>query len=332
MSVLLSALNLGSVPHLVSRAAGRAASVRRLVLIAALLAAATVLAAGDTLANGDCEPGDDDGAVAEPQIVARAAEISIPQPTASVPLDRDITLDLPFISRDRHGYRTLPPLGQLDITVTGPDGEQVDKERISVSQPKGEDGYAQIRVTIMGAEQPLPPGRYTVRAQYGDLVAEFQFDVAGPPATIQLRVDANTSYYVRSSVLTVTATVLDANGVIVPDGAEVDFTVEGDLAVRNVASHTDETTTSGEASARYIITGDAGTATFSAKSGEASGSVLVELGASRPRSARSRRPKPSPNRRPARPRSPRPRPGRGAGHRPPKRPPRCCTPSWRSTA
>lgn len=278
MTVRWTALKSSMASRLASAAADRATGLLRLALIAALLAAVVGLTADGARADfGNGDRGSGSGG-AEPQIVERAVEIEIAEPTVSVPTNRDATIELPFTARDRHGYRTLPP-GPLDITVTGPNGEPVDKERIRVSRPRGDDTHPRIQITVVNADPPLPPGRYTVRATYGDLFAEVQFDIAGPPATIQLRVDANTSYYVRSSVLTVTATVLDANGAIVPDGAEVAFTVEGDLSMRNVARYTDETTTSGKASARYIITGDAGTATFSATSGEASGSVLVELGA-----------------------------------------------------
>lgn len=280
MSGRLNALKLVLGSQLASGAAACATGVLRLMLIAALLAAVAGLAIDGALADnyGNTE-GNGSGAGAGgagTPAVERAVEIEIAESTVSLPPDRDATLDLPFTARDRHGYRTLPP-GQLEITVTGPDGEPVDKERIAVSQPRDED--SRIRITVIEAEQPLAPGRYTVRAEYGELLAEVHFYIAGPPETVKLRVDANTSYYVRGSVLTVTATVLDANDAIVPDGQEVAFTVEGELEVRNVASYTDKTTTSGKASARYIITGREGTATFSAKAGEASSSVLVELGA-----------------------------------------------------
>ena len=295
MSGRLTALKLVLGSQLASGAAARATDVLRLMLIAALLAAVAGLAIDGVLAddNGDTRGNGSGSGGAGTFAVERAVEIGIAEPTASLPPDRDATLDLPFTARDRHGYRTLPP-GQLEITVTGPDGEPVDKERIAVSQPR--DDGTRIRITVMGAEQPLAPGRYTVLAEYGELLAEVHFYIAGPPETAQLRVDANTSYYVPGSVLTVTATVLDANDAIVPDGQEVAFTVEGELEVRNVASYTDKTTTSGKASARYIITGREGTATFSARAGEASSSVLVELGAFPPSfdSVASAEPEPEP--------------------------------------
>lgn len=128
------------------------------------------------------------------------------------------------------------------------------------------EGRLQAKVTVLaGAESPLKTGMWTLELSADGLTAKQTFIVGEKAASLTLGEPQGTLDL--GEQVTLTATVLDANDNLVPDGTPVEWTATdiGTTAVM-VRVAADAVTTGGKASARWLVL-NAGRATVRADAG-----------------------------------------------------------------
>ncbi len=197
------------------------------------------------------------------------------------PTDADAdTVRLYVTTSDPSGIATTPPASGVSVTITDPDGDRVDRGRISPSrEPAIMSSGGKHFVTITGhgtPESPLAAGTYTVKVKSGSLEDTAEFVVAGGAATISLEVD-NDAVTVDDDLVSVTATVTDKDGHAVSKGTMVTFNASGNkLVLEAVGDGKAETGDDGTVSQRFFVIGD-GTSRVLVTSGTGAAAVRIDV-------------------------------------------------------
>ena len=171
---------------------------------------------------------------------------------------------------DNEGVALL--INQVNLRVLDADGKRVASNPTAAkAQGKKADGSAdntKVIVTITtSATKAAASGEYTLEATLGSNQKTTQtvtFNVAGPPANIELSADPESAD--EPGLVTLTAVVNDEAGVSVADGTMVKFSALGGGAALITAA--DVATKDGKATATLGVTGP-GTTIVYATSGEA---------------------------------------------------------------
>ena len=171
---------------------------------------------------------------------------------------------------DNEGVALLT--NQVNLRVLDADGERVASNPTAAkAQGKKADGSAdntKVIVTITtSATKAAASGEYTLEATLGSNQKTTQtatFNVAGPPANIELSADPESAD--EPGTATLTAVVTDEAGVSVADGTMVKFSALGGGA--SLITAADVATKDGQATAKLGVTGPGSTIVY-ATSGEA---------------------------------------------------------------
>ena len=198
--------------------------------------------------------------------------------------DRDL-LTLSVAAADQSGSRVDAPTTNLRTRLTGPDGKRVTSG-VEVEWPLGgadsptldADRNRQVRVNVnRAAAQPLANGEYTLEVRAGSLTATQTFTVSGGPASLSLGEIEGT--LAEGEQISLTATVLDADGNPVPNDTPIEWSATdvGTTAVL-VQLSADAKTTDGKASARWLVL-SAGSTAVRAQAGDAADLRLLDVAA-----------------------------------------------------
>ena len=211
-----------------------------------------------------------------------------PQTAANADTDPNDETDPPTVKLlvtavDKAGNSADPLVGGYTITIKDADDKAVAPSKISATQPtKGADNKTNITITGYGtATVPLATGEYTVEVKLGANSDTASFTVSGSAANIDLAIE-NTTVAV-GEVVTVTATVTDADGNKVIEKTPVDFEVAGALTLKLLGADTDGSvgagTKDGVASARALVTMGSGSAAFVVSTGTVYETITVSTDA-----------------------------------------------------
>ena len=216
---------------------------------------------------------------------AATALLNVGTPDAGADQDNRDLLTLSVTAVDKTGYRVDVPTNGLRARLTGPDGERVTSG-IGIEWPLGgadnprldDNGERQVRVNInRAAAQALANGEYTLFLNAGSLTAEQTFTVSGGPAALIL--SAVEGPLAVNQQITLTASVLDADGNPVPNDTPIEWSA-ADVGTTPVliqlAAHAK--TTNGQASASWLVL-SAGAATVRAQAGAAATVRLLDIAA-----------------------------------------------------
>ena len=195
--------------------------------------------------------------------------------------DRD-TLTLAVTAADANGVPVPVPPNASFARLTGPDGASV-RQGVALEWPLRNDdgeplldfhGNRQVRVNVnRAAAQPLANGEYTLEVRAGGLSAEQTFIVSGGAATLTLGELEGT--LAVNEQISLTATVLDAEGQPVPDDTPVEWSAtDVGIAAVLVQLSADAVTRNGKASARWLVLTPGSTA-VRAMSGAAAADVRL---------------------------------------------------------
>ena len=174
--------------------------------------------------------------------------------------DRD-TLTLAVTAADANGVPVPVPANASFARLTGPDGASV-RQGVSLEWPLRDDageplldfhGNRQVRVNVnRAAAQPLANGEYTLEVRAGGLSAEQTVTVSGGAASLTLGELEGT--LAVNEQISLTATVLDAEGQPVPDDTPVEWSAtDVGIAAVLVQLSADARTRNGKASARWLV-------------------------------------------------------------------------------
>ncbi len=176
--------------------------------------------------------------------------------TADTDTDPRDNISFAFTSTDESGNAVLPNADPV-VTIKDPDGALVEgKLNVDSSRTAVTTTISVSVAPSITAANPLKSGTYTIEARDGRLKAESTFVVVGKSETISTEASDMAPSDLGQTV-TVTATVLDAEGENVADGTMVSFTPAGrnagvDVAVRTGAAG-DVATKGGTATATFVI-------------------------------------------------------------------------------
>ena len=227
--------------------------------------------------------------------VGTAGTIALSNPSSSIlniaSADNRDQLTLSVSATDAAGQRAEVPTRSRATTVKGPDGRTVT-QGISVEWPLYVDPNAspqvpaldaennlQARITVSAAAaSALKPGEYTLEVRAGGLRATQTFTVVGEAANVE--VVASESDYRLNDQFTLTATVTNADGSLVPDGTPVSFTTGSEVTGQNkiVQLRSPQGTKSGQASATYVVVAE-GRAWVTVSSGAGNDIWIANVGA-----------------------------------------------------
>jgi hypothetical protein len=166
-------------------------------------------------------------------------------------------------------------LGELDVEIADADGNDVSTTLSDNQRPKA--GTLTRIIEVIGAK--AAPGSYTVTVTLGDDEQTTEIVVAGKVATVEAEVSEST--VAVGDIITVTATVTDADGNLQPDAGTVMFQAVGSLkltglgAAGTAAGRADGTLDDGVATARFVVVDGSGTATIIASVGDVDGVIAV---------------------------------------------------------
>ena len=162
---------------------------------------------------------------------------------------------------------TLTPAQLGDIEITDADGELVTTIDVTPTPQEDAKGVVNpfaVRLTLNATD--ADPGTYTLSVGFGDNDAEtVEIVVAGKVADVALETSAATVEI--GDIITLTATVTDADGNLSPDVGAVMFQAVGALDLNalgvgatggNVSVDLDD----GSAEARFVVVSGSGTATI----------------------------------------------------------------------
>lgn len=161
---------------------------------------------------------------------------------------------------------TLVPT-QIGVEIFDADDELYTKIESTVTQQKnakGADVSTALRITLRGEE--ADPGTYTVKVTFGDNdPVETTVVVAGKVADVAL--EASKTTVAIGDIITVTATVTDADGNLSPDVGDVAFQAVGALVLNALGKGANGGSVSvgiddGTAMARFVVTNGSGTSTI----------------------------------------------------------------------
>ena len=216
---------------------------------------------------------------------AATALLNVGTPDAGADQDNRDLLTLSVTAVDKTGYRVDVPTNGLRARLTGPDGARV-ASGVDIEWPLGgadnprldDNGERQVRVNInRAAAQALANGEYTLSLNAGSLTAEQTFTVSGGPAALIL--SAVEGPLAVNQQITLTASVLDADGNPVPNDTPIEWSA-ADVGTTPVLIQlaADAKTTNGQASASWLVL-SAGAATVRAQAGDAATVRLLDIAA-----------------------------------------------------
>ena len=228
--------------------------------------------------------------------VGDAETLAISEPTAGLLAhattedgDNRDTLKLTVTAADAAGNDVELPYRAPRATITGPDGKTVTSGLSVVWTEDGDDAdnnhdrftrnaadAVQATITVTApATAPLTTGEYTLELRTDGKTATQTFTVIGAVDSITLG-EPSGSLQVDGRV-SLTATVRDAGGTLVPDGTPVEWSSQnvGSSAVL-VRLAADQVTTDGTATAEYIAV-NAGAAAVKASAGDFADVSLVSI-------------------------------------------------------
>ena len=187
----------------------------------------------------------------------------------------DDTVTLAVTGADSGGIASDPGSG-FSITITDSDGKRVNSDKMVATLGDYAGGKRDVTVTGKGATgAALKAGEYTVKLKKGDLEDTGMFSVAGSAASVTVTASAMSSDSI-GDVITVTATVTDADGNAVSGGTSVMFDVSEDTGLAAIGTgHAGKGTKDGEASVRYAVVG-AGHSVISATADDATGVIVID--------------------------------------------------------
>ncbi len=239
----------------------------------------TFTGSADTISVG--EP---DSALAQTG-TAYEAEIEDNDSTTEVDESKDEVLSsgeakIEVTAVDKAG--NVATLGPTDISVEifDADDELYTKIVSTPTQQVNSKGTAiptAVRITLRGED--ADPGTYTVKVTFGDNdPEEATVVVAGDVKSVELEASATT--VAIGDIITVTATVTDADGNLSPDVGEVDFQAVGALVLNALGKGADGGSVSvaindGAAKARFVVTNGSGTSTIIGSVGGVDGVTSV---------------------------------------------------------
>ena len=189
-------------------------------------------------------------------------------------VDND-TVTLAVTGADSGGIANDPGMG-FSITITDSDGNRVNSDKMVASLGDYAGGKRDVTVTGKGTTgAALKAGEYTVKLKKGDLEGTGMFSVAGSAANVTVTASAMSSDSI-GDVITVTATVTDADGNAVSGGTSVMFDVSEDTGLAAIGTgHAGKGTKDGAASVRYAVVG-AGHSVISATADDATGVIVID--------------------------------------------------------
>ena len=198
--------------------------------------------------------------------------------------DRD-TLTVAVAVADKNGNRVDAPTTGLRARLTGPDGRRVNRG-VELQYPLGgadnptldPNGNQQVRVNVnRAATDKLANGEYTLEVRAGSLSAEQTLTVSGGPASLTLGDIEGT--LAPGEQITLTATVLDAEGNPVPNDTPVEWSAT-DVGVAAVLVQLSAApgTTDGAASATWLVL-SRGSTVVRAQAGDQSGLLQIDVAA-----------------------------------------------------
>ena len=188
--------------------------------------------------------------------------------------DRDAPMiDLLVTAMDKGGNSVAPNLSGYTITVKGPDGKATDKVNPvmdGVNQLHTVKHKQYLRLSGTGnADSKLETGVYMVELKKDEKSSTAEFTVSAGAAAVSLEVSS--SMVEVNDVITVTATVTDADGNTVIEGTDVTFEVAGSLDLKLLGANdkgaVEATTKDGVAMARFLVSKGSGSASVVVSSG-----------------------------------------------------------------
>ena len=198
--------------------------------------------------------------------------------------DRD-TITLAVAVADKNGNRVDAPATGLRARLTGPDGRRVNRG-VELEYPLGgadnpaldPNGNRQVRVNVnRAATDKLANGEYTLEVQAGNLSAEQTLTVSGGPASLTLGGIEGT--LAPGEQITLTATVLDAEGNPVPNDTPVEWSAtDVGIAAVLVQLSAAPGTTDGTASATWLVL-SRGSTVVRARAGDQSDLLQLDVAA-----------------------------------------------------
>ncbi len=178
--------------------------------------------------------------------------------------------------------KVLDSDGNTAKNISASEAQKVDNKGTEDDTSDDEDVPTALVITISSSSSAkAEPGSYTLEVKLGTKsTATADFTVVGAAANVDLSADATESDTI-GDVITVTATVTDADGNAVADGTAVEFGVSANTGLAAIGTGHGEgdkgrTTKGGTASVKYAVVG-AGTSVISATAtvSGASGVVVI---------------------------------------------------------
>ena len=177
-------------------------------------------------------------------------------------------------------------VGVLSFSVTNADGDAVGQDKVKVSKSTAgastpdddSDDNPNATAGLVEIGKGADPGEYTIEVSLvgvDDSEATTSVTVVGNPADVAVSADMTSSDTI-GDVITVTASVTDADGNAVADGTAVTFSASTGTGLAAIGTgHTDGSETKdGSASVKYAVVG-AGSSVVSATAGSTSNVVVI---------------------------------------------------------
>ena len=154
---------------------------------------------------------------------------------------------------DSAGNQSALTIAAITARVMDAD-DKVVTAKFTVTEEIKANSNGIVVVRVGTGSSKLTPGAYTLETKLtGKDTQETAFSVSGPPADVSVETESSTDDIALGSVITVTATVTDKDGVSVVDGSFVDFGTGGALELKPVGKVTNVPTADGVASARFVV-------------------------------------------------------------------------------
>ena len=227
-----------------------------------------------------------------------AEEISLGDPSDQLgQLNDSITVDV--AAADKAGNpASISPLQTTSVKVLDSDGNTAKNISASEAQKMDDKGTKNdteddtpistaVEITVSSSSSTkAAPGNYTLEVKLGSKsTATADFTVVGDPGSIEVAASTTSSDTI-GDIITVTATVTDADGNPVTDGIDVNFSVSQMTGLAAIGTNHRNTSPAGEdsngpmtkdgsASVKYAVVGS-GTSVISATASGATGVVVID--------------------------------------------------------